>query len=588
MISSLRRLCVLAALPGLLTAATFNGHIFLDQNRNGRLDAGENGLAGVVVSDGHAVVQSAADGRFSLDSTEAKPLLWYCRPSDHEPVGAFWCWGDAGKEHDFGLAAAPQDREFNIVQFTDTHLTAGKIPALKGFIEQLGALPAPFAFAINTGDLVGNSDTLPVDKGIEQFDAYEQGIADRTFPLFHVIGNHEHAMSNYPERDLNHEFYGKGLFRHRFGPTYYSFDWAGVRFYALDGTQMHKGLGYREALGDEQLAWLEKDLALLKPGTPIIIFCHEPQAGIPGHSGGLRDQDRLAKLLQGHNLQAAFCGHLHNNYEARLNDAPIFVTGALSGAWWGGPNSDGSPQGYRLISVNDGVFQRTAYFNREGHNAIARIAPSAGDIGSGEQTLTVSVLDYGKPVELTASVRNYDVALAPVMSSREPLWSFWTLSFDSATWPDNLYTIDFKALQDGKESTSSTRCLLINGNDDKAFAPKHDYVLHFIYVRADADAELLVNDQVIGSIAKGRPCGRSEKGSVAIPRNIMRRLNALSIRPAPGQTGRVAISHVTIKYQREDKKTVTVSDPRYYSHSSFSVNAEKPASAGKRYFAVTD
>ena len=69
MISSLRKLCIciLAALPGLLTAATFSGRIFLDQNRNGRLDPGENGVAGVVVSDGHSVVLSAADGRYSLE-----------------------------------------------------------------------------------------------------------------------------------------------------------------------------------------------------------------------------------------------------------------------------------------------------------------------------------------------------------------------------------------------------------------------------------------------------------------------------------------------------------------------------------------
>lgn len=585
-INRLRRWIVAAALPCVLQAANFSGRIFLDENRNGQFDQGEKGLAGIAVSDGHAVAQTGDDGRFSIDSVEAKPLLWYCRPSDHEPIGAYWCWGDAGNEHDFGLAASPQDREFTFMQFTDSHL--GSPARMLEFAEHLKSLPLSLAFAVNTGDLVGNSDTLPVDKAVAQFDAYQAGIAPLSLPLFQVIGNHEHAMSTNPDRDLNHEFYGKGLFRHRFGPTYYSFDWAGVRFYALDGTQMHKGLGYREALGDEQLAWLEEDLALLKPGTPIILFCHEPQAGIPGHSGGLRDQDRLAKLLKGHNLQAAFCGHLHNNFEARLNDAPIFVTGALSGAWWGGPNSDGSPQGYRLISVKDGVFQRTAFFNREGVNAIARISPSASESASGQLTLTVSVLDYGKPVELTASVRNHDVALKPVMSSREPLWSFWTLSFDSATLPDSLYTIDFKALQDGKESKSSTRCLLINGNEDKAFQAERDYVLHFIYVRADADAELLLNDQVIASIAKGRPCGRTEKGSIALPRDLMRRMNALSIRTAPGQTGRVAISNVCIKYQREDKKTVTVSDPRYYDHSSFSVNAEKPNAASPRYIALPD
>lgn len=588
MISSLRKLCILAALPGLLTAATFNGRIFLDQNRNGRLDADEKGLAGIVVSDGHSVVLSADDGRFSLDSAEAKPLLWYCRPSDHEPVGAFWCWGDADKENDFGLAASPQDREFTFMQFTDSHLSAPK--RMLEFVDHLKTLPLSLAFAVNTGDLVAGSDAVPLDKAIAQFDAYQTSTANFPWPLFQVIGNHDHPMTTHAGRDINHEFYGKGLYRHRFGPIYYSFDWAGVRFYVLDGTQLHQDLGYREALGEEQLAWLKKDLALLKPGTPIILFCHEPQAGIPGASNGLRDQAQLKKLLAGHNLQAAFCGHLHNNFEAKLNHAPLFVTGALSGAWWGGPNSDGTPQGYRLITVKDGVFQRTAYFNREGYNAIARQAPSAREIGSGKQTLTIGVLDYGKPVDLKASFRNLDVALTPVMSSREPLWSLWTLEFDSTTWPDNLYSIDFKAVQDGKESRGNTRCLLINGNEDKAFRPEGEFVLHLFHTRADADAELLFNDHVIASIAKGRPCGRNEMGSssITIPLDKMRRLNTLTIRPAPGQKGRVGISHVLIRHYRKGKKTVNISDPRFYGHSSLSVNAEKPESAGKRYFAVRD
>jgi predicted MPP superfamily phosphohydrolase len=584
----LQKMLVLALLPTLLGAATFKGRVFLDQNRNGRLDEGEKGLAGILLSDGHAVVTSDAEGHFSIDCAEDKPLLWYCRPSDHEPIGEFWRWGVADAANDFALASAPQQRDFNIVQFTDSHLTVWQIPVMKNFIEHLAALPLSFAFAINTGDLVGSSDTLPVDKALEQYDAYTQAIAERSFPLFHVIGNHEHVMSTYAERDMSHEFYGKGLYRQRFGPNYYSFDWAGVHFYALDGTQLHQGLGYREALGEEQLAWLEKDLAQIQAGTPIVIFIHEAPASIPGHSSGIRDRAQLAKLLQGHNLQAAFCGHLHNNYESKLNDAPLFVSGALSGAWWGGPNSDGSPQGYRLISIKDGVFQRTAYFNREGRNAIARIAPSAGIIGSGQQTITLSVLDYGKPVELTATRRPDNMALTPVLSRQEPLWSFWTVSFDSSTWPDNLYTFDFKALQDGQESKSSTRCLLINDQDDPSFQAKYDYVLHFTYVRSDADAELLFNEQVIASINKGHPCGRSERGSIPIPQKLLRRMNSLSIRPAPGQKGRVAISHVSIKFQRENKKTTTISDPRYYGHSALSVNAEKPQSAGKRYFAIPD
>lgn len=42
------------------------GIVFDDANRNGSLDAGENGIAGVGVSNGSLIVQTAGDGGYRL------------------------------------------------------------------------------------------------------------------------------------------------------------------------------------------------------------------------------------------------------------------------------------------------------------------------------------------------------------------------------------------------------------------------------------------------------------------------------------------------------------------------------------------
>ena len=61
-------LLLAAALPA---SAAYNGRVFVDKNNNGILDKGEKTLKGIKVSDGLHVVETAADGSYTLPGHRA-------------------------------------------------------------------------------------------------------------------------------------------------------------------------------------------------------------------------------------------------------------------------------------------------------------------------------------------------------------------------------------------------------------------------------------------------------------------------------------------------------------------------------------
>jgi 3',5'-cyclic AMP phosphodiesterase CpdA len=96
-------------------------------------------------------------------------------------------------------------------------------------------------------------------------------------PVFTVPGNHENFGI---ERDTSHvptthPLYGRGMYHHYFGPDYYSFTRGGVHFVGLNTADIddQRYYGHVDSL---QLAWLERDLALVPADMPVVTFDHIP------------------------------------------------------------------------------------------------------------------------------------------------------------------------------------------------------------------------------------------------------------------------------------------------------------------------
>ena len=201
------------------------------------------------------------------------------------------------------LAAAPAGT-LNFVQISDSHIGFSK-PANKDVaatfreaVARINALPVAPEFLLHTGDLTHLAEP-------DEFDGLQQMLKDcRTQQVFYVPGEHDILNDNgaaYRER------FGKGAL----GAGWHSFDQKGVHFVGLvnvDGVS-EGGLG---VMGEEQLAWLAKDLAPLSAETPVVVFAHVPLWEVyPKWGWGTQDGARALALLKRFGSVTVLNGHIH-------------------------------------------------------------------------------------------------------------------------------------------------------------------------------------------------------------------------------------------------------------------------------------
>jgi 3',5'-cyclic AMP phosphodiesterase CpdA len=65
------------------------------------------------------------------------------------------------------------------------------------------------------------------------------------------------------------------MYRHYFGPDYYSFNYGGVHFVGLNSVDFDDQWYYGH-VDSLQLAWLEQDLSYVPASTPVVTFNHIP------------------------------------------------------------------------------------------------------------------------------------------------------------------------------------------------------------------------------------------------------------------------------------------------------------------------
>jgi hypothetical protein len=544
------------------SAVVVGGRVYLDVNGNGQAEVDEPGVARVLVSDGVGVVSTAATGEYRLETTNASALVWVCVPRDHVAVGAFWRATDGKSRQDFGLKPQTQEADFTFIQITDAHV--GRDDLVKTFAGHISQLPKPFAFVVNTGDLVSGVDVVTPDKAQAQYDRYLGAAAAFKQPLFNLPGNHEHVSHNVPEADKTHPFYGKGLYRRVFGPTYYSWDWAGVHFVALDGTT----LPYEERLGKVQLAWLAADLSFQPADKPLVLFCHQ---SIPA----LRDARELTEVLRGHTVLGAFCGHLHRTFTTQLAGFPVYLTGALSGAWWSGPSIDGTPQGFRLVRIKGGALT-TAYTNREGDCPISIVAPLSTAVQSGLIEVELVIADFGQPVTAAASFVGSPVALA--QTSREELWSIWKGTVDTRLACDGDHVLRVVAKRGDDASAFEIRYLVSNGRV-QPYTAESSATLKVQVRGIDAPDAVFFNGEPLGLIPADTPKETTLEFKVGKER--LMKFNRVTLRAAAQGKGKDQFSVGPVWLEYKGKK---IYDLRYASFERHVIIGDDPRRSEKELY----
>jgi hypothetical protein len=198
--------------------------------------------------------------------------------------------------------AAAQD-EFFFVQLSDTHWGFQGAPnpdatgTLPKAIAAVNALDPQPDFIVFTGDLTHTTDD-PAErrKRLAQFKSLVAQLKTQNLRL--MPGEHDASLDN------------GAAFKEFFGETHYTFDHKGVHFIALDNVSDPAA-----RIGDEQLAWLQRDLSTQKPDGRIVVLTHRPLFPLyPQWDWATRDGDKAIELLMPYQNVTVFYGHIHQEH----------------------------------------------------------------------------------------------------------------------------------------------------------------------------------------------------------------------------------------------------------------------------------
>jgi Icc protein len=203
-------------------------------------------------------------------------------------------------------AAAASDADFTFVQVSDSHVGFSKgvytdvVGTFQTTVSRINALPKTPSLVLHTGDLTHLSKPA-------EFDTVDQVMKTiKTEQSFYVPGEHDYFVDNgkrYLER------FGKGTK----GTGYQSFDFKGTHFIGLvNVANITNGQTALGVIGDEQLAWLEKDVASLGSSTPIVVFAHVPLWTVYEKWGwGTQDAAQALGSLKRFGSVSVLNGHIH-------------------------------------------------------------------------------------------------------------------------------------------------------------------------------------------------------------------------------------------------------------------------------------
>jgi len=251
---------------------------------------------------------------------------------------------------------------FSFVHFTDLHIQP-ELHAAQGCAKAVARINALKPdFAISGGDLVFDAAEAGFPRAKQLFDLYAETLKPLRMPVHTVVGNHDvfgvSSQSGVPQTDAH---YGKKMFEERIGPRYRSFQHQGWHFVLLDsiGTKQD-GRDFQGWIDEEQMAWLKRDLAEMRPGTPLVLVTHVPLAS--GVLQLVKDPWKTAQtylvgnarevleLVKPYRPKAVLQGHTHIRETLLYDDCQFITSGAVCGNWWKGAR-EGHPEGFGVLTV---------------------------------------------------------------------------------------------------------------------------------------------------------------------------------------------------------------------------------------------
>ncbi len=206
------------------------------------------------------------------------------------------------------------DKPFLLAQVSDLHIKAGgklsykvvdTAGMLRACVEHMLALPqVPDAVAL-TGDLVdfGRPDEYAVLREL---------ISPLKMPVYLLPGNHDERSA------LRDAFPEHGYLRQSANEINYAIEEHPLRILGFDTTVPGKSGGLAS---EDRLAWLDAKLAEQPSKVTVVLMHHPPFNTFIGHMDvqGLEGSDAFERVIRKHpQVERLLCGHLHRPILARF------------------------------------------------------------------------------------------------------------------------------------------------------------------------------------------------------------------------------------------------------------------------------
>ena len=269
----------------------FHGHRFFDQARNKSSSAPVKGYRARIDPSRPITYLTLRGAAMSL-TINRKDFLKLAGIGGAVFASGLGPWGRA-------LAAAGQD--FYFVQMSDTHwgfqgpaANPEAANTLKRAVAAVNALEQQPDFIVFTGDLTHTTDDdKERERRMMEFKSITGGLKVKDVRF--IPGEHDAGLDN------------GAVYRSQFGNPNFVFSHKGVTFITIDNVSDAGG-----AIGDNQLQWLQAELAKLDKSAPIVILTHRPLFDLyPQWDWATKDGAKAMSLLMPYKNVTVFYGHIH-------------------------------------------------------------------------------------------------------------------------------------------------------------------------------------------------------------------------------------------------------------------------------------
>ena len=390
--------------------------------------------AGVSISDGYSVVQTAADGTYKIYPHKDCWYIFYSVPADckvetnsYGQPCFFTKYSKSQTTYNFTLNKLPGGKETNFTLFCladpqckDNRETDNKgrkhgdrfknesVPAIKGH----AATKTVPCYATTLGDVVYSEGSRNNEAFMSTMRGYMH-VDKIGMPVFQVMGNHDYTYfhTNKPiEADATSSTYNikaQRAFETTFGPINYSWNRGDVHIIGMRTMQWTKNdtwSAYSTAFTKEQVEWLRQDLAVVPKDKMVILCVHIPIST----SSDANIKSAIAMLKQ-YKEAHIMSGHTH--YMRNIQSSGLYehVHAAVCGQWWwSNMNADGVPNGYGVYDIEGNTIKNWYYMgvNNGMNDRNYQMRLYRGDIKGGTPTKSFnSQLGHGV---LLANVFNCD------------------------------------------------------------------------------------------------------------------------------------------------------------------------------------